>query len=410
MSDYLTRPLSLSSQFSHCALPLRLDSYRGCSFSCSYCFARSRGGNVPSRRIVPAKPKTLRNIFSQSDKGYSGSVIHQFLRRRIPVHFGGMSDPFQPRERREKISLGFLEELENRGYPTVISTKSALLLESPYIDLLSSGWPVIVQFSVTSTEDKRAALVEPHATPPSVILKVMERLAKSGLVVTCRWQPFIENLVEDPAQYVRRIAEAGAAHVSLEHLKIPIERSVKTKSKGDFSMPKLTERYHDQGAVIDGREYVLDSGKKIANVLSIRELVHQHGMTFGAGDNELQFLSDGEACCSGIDRFSGFENIFKHQIALAVKRGTATGVITLQSISEEWAPVGSVDRYLNSRTRISARFGLSGSVSDHLRHRWENLHSSENPSRFLGVTATDRRDRTGGRVFDFHLESPQSTA
>jgi DNA repair photolyase len=404
MSNYLTRPLSLSSQFSHCALPLRLDSYRGCSFSCTYCFARTRGGNVQSHRIVPANPKTLRNIFLQATRGYSSSIIHQFLRRRVPIHFGGMSDPFQPRERRDRISFEFLSELEHRGYPTVISTKSSLPMEKPYFDLLSSGWPVIVQFSVTSTEDKRAAHVEPYATPPSVLWKTMESLARAGVVVTCRWQPFIEDLVEDPFVYVRRIAEAGASHVSLEHLKIPVERTIRTKNDGEFSISNLRERYRRQGMLLDGREYVLEPVKKLANAISVRKIVYKHGMTFGAGDNELQFLSDGEACCSGIDRFRGFENVFKHQIALAVKRGTKKGAITIQSISDEWAPVGSIDRYLNSRTRISTRLNLPGSVTDHIRYRWDNLNSSENPSRFLGVTVSDQRDRTGARVFEFHLD------
>jgi DNA repair photolyase len=404
MSNYLTRPLSLSSQFSHCALPLRLDSYRGCGFSCTYCFARTRGGNVQTHRIVPANAKTLRNIFLRADGGYSSSIIHQLLRRRVPIHFGGMSDPFQAREMRDRISFEFLCELKDRCYPTVISTKSSLPTEKPYFDLLSSGWPVIVQFSVTSTEDKRAYHVEPHATPPTVLLRIMESLARAGVIVTCRWQPFIENLVEDPLVYIRRIAEAGASHVSLEHLKVPVEWSSRTKNEGDFSISSLRERYRRQGMLLDGREYVLEPAKKFANAISVRKIVHKHGMTFGAGDNELQFLSDGEACCSGVDRFRGFENVFKHQIALAVKRGTKDGMITIQSISDEWAPVGSIDRYLNSKTRISARLNSQGSVIDHVRHRWDNLTSSENPSRFLGVTVSNQRDRTGARVFEFHLD------
>jgi DNA repair photolyase len=196
----------------------------------------------------------LRNIFLQADRDYSSSIIHQFLRRRVPIHFGGMSDPFQPRERRDRTSFEFLCELKHRCYPTVISTKSFLPAEKPYVDLLSSGWPVIVQFSVTSTEDKRAFQVEPHVTPPSVLLRTMESLARAGVIITCRWQPFIENLVEDPLVYVRRIAEAGASHVSLEHLKIPVERTSRTNNEGAFSISNLRERYRRQGMLLDGRE------------------------------------------------------------------------------------------------------------------------------------------------------------
>src|SRR5262249_25277318 len=44
MRKNYTNPLSLTSQFLFCGLPLRLDSYRGCAFQCYFCYARYRGG------------------------------------------------------------------------------------------------------------------------------------------------------------------------------------------------------------------------------------------------------------------------------------------------------------------------------------------------------------------------------
>jgi DNA repair photolyase len=406
MQAEIDSPLNLTSQFSHCSLPLRLDSYRGCSFACNYCFARARGGNSPSQKIVTANPNYLTNVFRRIDHGESETTIRQFLVRQVPIHFGGMSDPFQPRERRERISFSFLAELQRRNYPTVISTKSSMVAEYPYIDLLTSGWRVVIQFSLTSTEDKRAAQLEPHAIRPSVLLNSMEQLAELGVPVSARWQPYVETIAEPPDVYVRRVADAGAFHLSLEHLKVPLEERGWASTRAGISMSTFKRQYQDRGAWRDGREYVLPSPQKVSNVLLIRTIVHRYNMTFGAADNDLQFLSDGEACCSGIDRFPGFEHVFKRQIALAVKRRTQSGVIKLASIEKEWCPKGSIDRYLNSHSRISGRTGSGGTLRDHITARWENLSSPANPLRYFGVRDTGRRDKNGNRIFKMEPPIP----
>lgn len=401
---HLDSPLNITSQFSHCSLPLRLDAYRGCSFACNYCFARARGGNSPSQRIVAAKPSYLTNTFREIDRGRAETTIRQFLTRRVPIHFGGMSDPFQPRERRDSVSLSFMRELQGRNYPTVISTKSAMVSESPYSNLLASGWFVVVQFSLTSTEDARAAQLEPHATPPSIILKSMERLAKIGVRVSARWQPYIETLAEKPELYVRRVADAGAFHLSLEHLKVPLEDKGWASTRSGLSMPALKRHYQERGAWRDGREYVLPSAQKRSIILKVRSLAHHHRMTFGAADNDFQFLSDGEACCSGVDQFAGFDRVFKHQIALAVKRGLRTGIIKLGDIAKEWCPDSSIDRYLNSRSRLGSKNDAGGTIQNHVSARWENVTSAGNPSRYFGVTDTGRRDKDANRIFRMDSE------
>jgi DNA repair photolyase len=55
--DHYTTPLSLTSQFFFCGLPLRLDSYRGCAFQCSFCYARYRGGNTPNDSVGPGRAR-----------------------------------------------------------------------------------------------------------------------------------------------------------------------------------------------------------------------------------------------------------------------------------------------------------------------------------------------------------------
>jgi DNA repair photolyase len=108
---YYTTPFSITSQFAFCGLPLRLDTYRGCGFQCSYCFARNRGGNSPGETIRPANFKQIDTILERALNQNGKGVIAEFLRRRTPIHFGGMSDPFQPAELKHRVTASALRSL-----------------------------------------------------------------------------------------------------------------------------------------------------------------------------------------------------------------------------------------------------------------------------------------------------------
>jgi hypothetical protein len=311
-------------------------------------------------------------------------LVAQFLRRRVPIHFGGMSDPFQPLEIRERVSLAILRELVSTQYPTVISTKSTLVGSPEYLAVLREA-RVLVQFSFSSSRDDIAVRVEPAAHPPSGVLGAMERLAASGIPVSARWQPFIPKVSERAGEFAKRLARAGARHVGVEHLKLPVERGhrlweVLREGIGD----DVLQLYKRGGAYRDGREFILPARAKLPVLLDARNAVRANGMTFGAADNDLQYLSDTACCCSGADTVAGFENWFKFQIGYAIRQCRGR-TITFESIRNEWRPRGPVDRYLNSRSRLSTRDGLTGSIDDHIRFKWNNPRAAGSPASFFGV-------------------------
>lgn len=408
-TDCYTTPIGLTSQFFFCGLPLRLDTYRGCAFQCAFCFARQRGGNTPDRFVVPANPHSIRRIFERSLDSQGNrhvGIIGQFLRRRVPIHFGGMSDPFQPIEARHGVTKATLNVLGKCDYPTVISTRGKLVASPPYLDLLKAMKFVVVQFSLSSSRDEIARILEPRSSPPSEILKRMEVLAKNRIPVTCRWQPFVPGSSESPVEFVTRISCTGCSHVSLEHLKVPVER--KTSLWREFVQlvgRDPYEEYKVRGAVQDGRELVLRSDQKLNAVIETAAEAHRCGMTFGAADNEFQYLSDTSCCCSGVDRFPGFENYFRHQIGYAVRKCQGRR-ITYDAIQNEWVPKGSVDRYLNSESRISIRNRGKASIADHIKVKWNQLDAPGSPSSFFGVKPGGKsRSGSGTRAYnwDSHL-------
>ncbi len=401
MSETYTNPLSLTSQFFFCGLPLRLDSYRGCGFQCSFCFARFRGGNAPGPSVVPADPDTLQNLFERTfceDRTRPPSLIGQFLLKRVPIHFGGMSDPFQHAERTFRVTQRFLETLLKFQYPTVISTRSTMPATDPYLGILREMKSVVIQFSFTSTRATISDRLEPHTPKPQDLLETMQRLSDRGIPVTCRWQPYVPGLSESPRQFVRTVAAAGARHVSVEHLKLPVERSHPLWSDLETACPNLWDEYARQGARLDGREYVLPPQVKLPTILAARSATREAGISLGVADNDLQFLSDSDCCCSGVDQFPGFEGWFKHQVAHAVRRCRGQRIV-YGAIAGYWTPEGSVDRWLNSHSRIGHLTENGGTLEDHIRHRWNDVASPFSPAAFHGVEPTAEFTEAGFRVF-----------
>lgn len=398
---HYTTPFGMTSQFSFCGLPLRLDTYRGCSFRCTYCFARYRGGNSGGDVIVPADPGFIHRSFERAlDLGETKvGVIGQFLRRRVPIHLGGMSDPFQPAENRFRVAKSVLQTLLRYQYPTVISTRGSMIASPPYLDLLSEIRALVVQFSFSTTVDKNARGVEPRCDPPTVLLGAMESLASKGIKVTCRWQPYIAGISEEPPEFLSRVGSAGCRHVALEHFKLPLERSNPLWRELTLAVGRdLNVEYLQLGAMRDGRELILPAKQKLSRILEVARLARRHGMTFGAADNEFQYLSDTECCCSGIDQFPGFENWFRHQIGYAIRKCRGKE-ITYQAIVGEWTPTGSIDRYLNSRCRLSSRTDSWGTLRDHIRARWNNPLAPGSPPSFYGVLPAGTSSPTGDVVY-----------
>jgi hypothetical protein len=114
-------------------------------------------------------------------------------------------------------------------------------------------------------------------------------------------------------------------------------------------------------------------------------------MTFGAADNEFQYLSDTGCCCSGVDQFPGFEGWFKHQIGYAVRQSCGKP-LRYEMIAKEWAPSGSIDRYLNSHSRIGRYNETNGTIRDHIQRRWNQAGSPGSPSTFYGVSPLAKRE------------------
>jgi DNA repair photolyase len=199
-----------------------INPYRGCEHGCIYCYARpahaymglSAGLDFESKLFF--KPEAARLLERElSNPRYNPEVIH----------IGGNTDPYQPQERKLRVTRQVLEVLERFDHPFSIISKSTLILRD--LDVISSMATknlVRVAISITTLDRRLARSMEPRAATPEKRLETVRRLAGAGVPVIVMFAPCIPGLNDHEMEGVlQRAAEAGARGAGYVALRLPLE-------------------------------------------------------------------------------------------------------------------------------------------------------------------------------------------
>lgn len=197
-----------------------VNPFRGCANGCIYCFAR------PSHEFfgLSAGLDFETRIFVKED---APELLRQALAnpRWVPEVIGmsGVTDCYQPAERKLQITRRCLEVLAEFRNPVTIITKNHLVTRD--IDLLSemAAWNgVTVNISITSLDDRLQRVMEPRASTPRRRLDAVEKLAKAGVRVRVLAAPMIPGLNDhELASIIKASAEAGAQAAAYIPLRLP---------------------------------------------------------------------------------------------------------------------------------------------------------------------------------------------
>lgn len=160
-----------------CRYNKRLDTYGcGCAHDCSYCYAKSLLSFRGLWDAVEPSVASLARIERKVAKLEPGTI----------VRLGGMTDCFQPMERRERIAKGAIELLNKYGIGYLIVTKSDLVCE--YMSILDKRLAHI-QISTTWIPAEKAVSTERR-------IKAIETLYEAGFDVAVRLSPFVPQFVD----------------------------------------------------------------------------------------------------------------------------------------------------------------------------------------------------------------------
>ena len=183
-----------------------LNPYRGCSHGCAYCFARPNHEYLGLSAGLDFESK----IFVKLDAPE-------------PIIMSGVTDPYQPAERRFRITRGCLEVLTEFRNPIAIITKNHLVTRD--VDLLAelaSHGAAVVNVSITSLEVKLQRVMEPRTSIPARRLAAVETLSRAGVPVNVMIAPVVPGLTDHELPAIlHAAAAAGARSAGYIPLRLP---------------------------------------------------------------------------------------------------------------------------------------------------------------------------------------------
>ncbi|MEJ0037054.1 MAG: PA0069 family radical SAM protein [Gammaproteobacteria bacterium] len=212
-----------------------INPYRGCEHGCIYCYAR------PSHSYMGLSPGLdfETKLFYKHD---AAKVLEQQLSRPRYVckhiMLGANTDPYQPIERRMRVTRSILTVLAKCRHPVSIVTKGVLVARD--LDLLAEMASqnlasVVVSLTTLDVEVKRT--LEPRAASPQARLKVIRQLVEAGVPTGVLVAPVVPAITDHEMENILEAAkDAGASSAGYVLLRLPYE--VK-----DLFREWLTEHY-----------------------------------------------------------------------------------------------------------------------------------------------------------------------
>jgi DNA repair photolyase len=197
-----------------------INPYRGCEHGCAYCFARpfhdylgwSSGLEFETKILVKRRaPELLRRELSKRSW------------RPQPVMISGVTDCYQPAERRFKLTRACLEVFAEFRNPVGVITKNFLVTrDCDVLAELARYQAATVTLSVTTLDADLAGRLEPRASRPEHRLRAMRLLADAGVPVGVNVAPVIPGLTEHELPAIlEAAAAAGATRASYILLRLP---------------------------------------------------------------------------------------------------------------------------------------------------------------------------------------------
>ena len=197
-----------------------LNPYRGCSHGCAYCYARpnheylglSAGLDFESKIFVKMDAPELLRAELSSPRWKPETII-----------MSGVTDPYQPAERRFGITRRCLEVLAEFRNPVALITKNHLVTrDTDLLAVLAERGAALVNVSITSLNRELQRVLEPRTSIPARRLAAVEALARAGIPVNVMIAPVIPGLTDhEIPEILTAAAAAGARSAGYVPLRLP---------------------------------------------------------------------------------------------------------------------------------------------------------------------------------------------
>jgi len=182
-----------------------INPYRGCQFACNYCDA------ITQKYLVHKDYRDFSRIIYV--KKNAPELLEKEVKKVKPdvVAMSGVTDPYQPAEKKYKVTRKILETLAKNRFPVHIITKSDLVLRD--IDLLreiaKQTW-CTVSLTIITFNQRLLPHLEPFAPSPEKRLEAINTLNEAGIQAGVDFTPIVPYLLDEPdniEEVIKRASE-----------------------------------------------------------------------------------------------------------------------------------------------------------------------------------------------------------
>ena len=199
-----------------------INPYRGCEHGCVYCYARQTHAYLGLSPGLDFETK----LFYKAD---AVALLREALGkpgyRCEPISLGANTDPYQPIEKKLRVTRGILEVLAAAKHPVGIVTKGTLIERD--LDLLAAMARerlVHAFVSITTLDAGLKRRLEPRAASPAARLATVRALSAAGIPTGVLFAPVIPALNDHELERVLEAAAgAGAQTAGWVLLRLPHE-------------------------------------------------------------------------------------------------------------------------------------------------------------------------------------------
>lgn len=198
-----------------------INPYRGCSHGCSYCYARPTHEYLGFNAGLDFETKIMvkRDIVALARQ----EMMKKSWKPTV-VSMSGVTDPYQPAERKFRLTRGVLELIVEFRNPVVIVTKNALVArDADLLAELAYYGCAAVLLSITTLDRDLARRLEPQTSTPELRLQAIRRLTDAGVPTGVMVAPVIPGLNDEEIPAIlKAAADAGATVAGRTLLRLPL--------------------------------------------------------------------------------------------------------------------------------------------------------------------------------------------
>jgi len=198
-----------------------INPYTGCGHGCRYCYA------VFMRKYSRAHRTAAWGRFVEVKTNIAEVLRRELARKRRTgtAMLSSVCDPYQPVERRYRLTRQCIEALRENGWRIEILTRSPLVTRD--IDLLASCIEASVGFSIPTDDDRVRQILEPTSPPIDSRIRALQQVHEAGIRtwvfvapilpmnparLADRIRPHIDSALLDPLHYRGQVAALFRRH------------------------------------------------------------------------------------------------------------------------------------------------------------------------------------------------------